>query len=1071
MSVAGHLEGGNQSAFTWTGPYGCGKSSLALVLATMLGGEASLRKLARSVLGADLVEKLAKPLRVPSARNARVWKVVRVAGNRQDPASQLAQGLLSAEIPRVGKRLGERPDASRVLKVLSDVASISEYGGLLLVVDELGKMLEHIAARDGDIHFFQELAETASRSKGRMIVVGILHQAFEQYATRLGREARDEWTKIQGRFVDIPISATVDEVIELTSRAISTQLKHPETRSLAQLIGRAILRNRPTLSKDLSARLDRCWPLHPVTAALLGPVSKRRFSQNERSTFAFLGSHEPKGFREFLKTNEIESASSYEPARYWDYLRTNLEPSILASPDGHRWAQAAESVSRTEARGDEVHARVMKTIGLIDLFRNGSGLIASEEILSSCISNISGARLRSALQDLVSWSVAVYRKHSEAYAVFEGSDFDIDAATNEQLGSTNVLDVSRLSKLAALQPILPKRHYLTTGALRWFESALATTVPSIDLNAKPQSGQAGRFVLLINDGSMSPSSHRRLSQEASRGHGNFPVVIGLAPNSEKVVSLGRELLAVESLPTTRPELTGDAVARKELMARIASVSAKLEEELTIARDTAEWFVEGKRCVVNGSQDLYRLASDLCDEVFASAPVILSELVNRSSVSSNAQAAINALVAAMVSRPTEFAFGIEGYPAERGLYETVFFATGLHEEQALNSFAFVRPRGGHKSARFLPLWEAADELLSKSKQPVSLVALLDKWQRPPFGLAAGVVGPIALAYILSNRAQTAAYQEGVYQPDLGELFAHEVIRDPAVLSLRRLVSSGERSEFLSKIASVISTVLTTHCDAEPLAIGRALVKFVFDLPPWTRRTAQLSDGAMRLRTILLAASDPLKLVLVDLPNIAQESRSNDAGEGLFNQLSEMSAAYPAMLARVRGRFIRALAARDSSASVLRSRASIVKGITGDLRVEALATRLANYSEAFESIEGLLSLAANKPPKEWSDLDVDMATLSLADLALKFRNAEVLAAVRDRAPSRLAVGFVVGTGEAGQATMRAIDVGIDEMRPVEALTRQVLDLCAASGEAPRLALAALARAGANLIEQIPIKDEAN
>jgi len=92
--------------------------------------------------------------------------------------------------------------------------------GVLLIVDELGKFLEGAATDSGDIYFFQELAEAASRSKGRFVVVGILHQAFEQYATRLGREARDEWAKIQGRFTDIPLIGGVDEVVDLLGRAI-----------------------------------------------------------------------------------------------------------------------------------------------------------------------------------------------------------------------------------------------------------------------------------------------------------------------------------------------------------------------------------------------------------------------------------------------------------------------------------------------------------------------------------------------------------------------------------------------------------------------------------------------------------------------------------------------------------------------------------------------------------------------------------------------------------------------------------------------------------------------------------
>ena len=74
----------------------------------------------------------------------------------------------------------------------------------------------------------------------------------------------------------------------------------------------------------------------------------------------------------------------------WDYLRANLEPSILASPDGHRWAVAAEALERCEVNGsDEIHIKLLKTIAVIDLFKEQTGITANSNILKSlCLWNI-----------------------------------------------------------------------------------------------------------------------------------------------------------------------------------------------------------------------------------------------------------------------------------------------------------------------------------------------------------------------------------------------------------------------------------------------------------------------------------------------------------------------------------------------------------------------------------------------------------------------------------------------------------------------------------------------------------
>lgn len=52
-TMSKQISGSNQRAFTWTGPFGGGKSSLAVALASALGPDVSLRHKAREVLRLD----------------------------------------------------------------------------------------------------------------------------------------------------------------------------------------------------------------------------------------------------------------------------------------------------------------------------------------------------------------------------------------------------------------------------------------------------------------------------------------------------------------------------------------------------------------------------------------------------------------------------------------------------------------------------------------------------------------------------------------------------------------------------------------------------------------------------------------------------------------------------------------------------------------------------------------------------------------------------------------------------------------------------------------------------------
>ena len=180
---------------------------------------------------------------------------------------------------------------------------------IVVIIDEMGKFLEAAALGLGDdVYFFQELAEAASRSAGRIVVVGILHQSFSQYATRLGIETRDDWSKVQGRFTDIPLVAASDEVVELIGRAIVADKRPFWMLKASNAIADSIRARRPAVGADFGKSLNLCWPLHPAMAALLGPISKRQFGQNERSTFGFLASVEPFGFRSYLESTSLASA-------------------------------------------------------------------------------------------------------------------------------------------------------------------------------------------------------------------------------------------------------------------------------------------------------------------------------------------------------------------------------------------------------------------------------------------------------------------------------------------------------------------------------------------------------------------------------------------------------------------------------------------------------------------------------------------------------------------------------------------------------------------------------------------
>ena len=1046
-----------QKAFTWTGPYGGGKSSLALALSASIGGGLKLRKHARSLLGnlPDLDRAF------PVGKEG--WLVVALVGRRGDPIKDLREAITVAVAadggaPRTRRRKTDKSGRD-VIERLQSEAVARPKGGVLILLDEMGKFLEGAAGEGTDIHFFQELAEAAGRSEGRLVVLGILHQAFEQYASRQGRDVQDEWAKVQGRYVDIAIVTAIDEVIDLIGRAIVSESDHPESMAIAESIADAIRRRRPGSPDDLVARLDACWPLHPVTATLLGPVSRRRYGQNERSIFGFLGSSEPEGFHEFLRAVPAVSGETYDPARLWDYLRINLEPTILASPDGHRWAQGADAVERCEARGSPLHIRLVKTIALIDLFRNGSGLVPERAVLRASLGNVAEKMVDQALEDLESWSVIIFRKHLDAWAIYAGSDFDIMEAVEAAMASASGLNLARLARLADLQPLLAKEHYYRTGTLRWFETNLISLGEANEAirSFEPRNGSSGKFLLAILEDEKTwqkaKDTCRRLSELAEE----WPLVIGMPQNPWLIRELGGELIALESVRVNRPELEGDQVARREIAARIASVCAQLEEELRASFNEATWYVRGKSNDESDAPTLARLVSRLADDTFPKAPIVHSELVNREKPSSNSQAAVRQLLHAMVGQGAVEYLGIEGYPAERGLYSTVLEAAGLHG-RTKGELGFKAPNGRSLVGRtFLPMWRRAEELLETAEEPVSLSALYAAWMAPPYGIRRGLLPILAMAFILAHQSSMAVYAEGIFQPDVNDFVADRLLQDEGLISLRFVVPRADNHQLMNELACTVGGITDRTPVVEPLAVARALVEFVFRLPGWTRRTSSLSKTAQGVRSVLLNATDPHRALFVDLPHVVATSKDEPVGASITVALGELADAYHAMLDDLRSRMLNALGHRGRDFDDVRRRARAVSGVSGDLRLKAFVARMAEFDGCQEDMESIAGLVVHKPARDWSDMDPSQAALELAELALRFRQAEMLARVQGREPTQHAVAVVFGTGEAGRTVMKSFNVPDSERVEVGELAEKVISMLKGYGLEGELLLATLAEAG--------------
>ncbi|MFM8233585.1 MAG: hypothetical protein ACKN9J_00615 [Holophagaceae bacterium] len=1034
--AASSVEDQRKYSFTWTGPYGGGKSSLMAVLGALLKADPLSKSKLKEIFRSK--PEFIKSFYQSFPPGTKGWRILPINGNR-DPIIDIMREALEREklckktIPRTISR-------DWLTKTIEEIAldQPTQYGGLAIFIDELGKVLEGAASTRGDIGFLQDLAEIADRSKGRLLVIGVLHQSFAEYANVLTQDARNEFNKIQGRFIDMLVNVSGEEQLDLISKAIThakpLNIKDPES---IDVIANQLSDKEGKTTKFLTQTLKNTYPLHPVVAGMLGPISRRRFGQNQRSIFGFLNSAEPLGFQSFIESHEVGEV--YRPEQYFDYLRVNLEPTIAASSDGHRWAMATQHVDACESRtGDSgLLPSLMKTIALIDLFRGGSRMLATPRVIEVAFSHYPSQEVKRSIKKLIDQKSIRLRKHISnegTYSIFEGSDFDIDEALAVARHQIKEIDLMSLSAVCSLAPIVGKEHYHTTGCIRWMSLELmpvATLKPEQFAENLFNASLFGKFILLIPTKGESKSDIRKVMDlfESNYKDPRHPVVLGSCHDDDyhQLTEVAHECLALQHIRRDRPELSGDQIARNEVDTNIALRERQLEQIVQSLLDSAKWTTFGQKPKnleqQGGSLNLKErtnLVSVLANHCFSKSLRIRNELLHRDSVSSQAMSGLKKLIEAMFSKQGEKRLGIKGYPIEGGMFESVLSESYLYED---NQFRHPGKDGISLEAKkdlsnIGPLFDAIDHFFKNNKnRNVDLSEIEDILRSRPYGVKKGLLWIILSAYLIIHKSELSFYAEHRYSTEgADEFWVSCLINHPwKDMQVRSIQLSDEIQETLIKISQTIddSPSCSNGAPIDVLKLARAFVSQWFYLPNWTKRSqSNLTDGAKLLRQKLESAKDPYELLINDFSELKTYASDNKIKFEVFlsSALLELKTLFPKKLNDFKVQLLKDLQCESNIEDYvsLNKRAENLIKLSNDPQMNGFIRILTGFrgevlnSEA--SVERICGMIIGKPSSDWTDDDVREIPLRIRHFAREFVNYESLAPLAGREENRERISII-------------------------------------------------------------------
>ena len=489
------LSGRSGGAWSLTGPYGSGKSSLALLLDAAFGPGKRVRNVALRLI-AEASPEAAEAVRKAHGRHGtRRTGFHRglVTANREPITHTLLRALHAAVVRTYGgippardfpaSRLLkealqtlEAPDLSRsgpAASVIVEVARcLAERAPLLLVVDEFGKTLE--AIRDGgdaDPYVLQQLAEAGQGAGLPIFIVTLQHLSFDDYLVGAEASKRREWAKVQGRFEDVAYVESARQTRALIGSvfAIQDDGLRERIRRRARTYNGSLRALGIADGTDAEA-LASCYPLHPLVALVL-PELCSRYGQHERTLFSFLAGADPASAASFLAAKSLSARGALPSVSLdlvYDYFVGGGAMSSLALAQSSRWTEIATRLRDIHGLS-RPQTRLAKSIALLNLVSTSGTIRASREVLSLAM-----PKAEDHLAELETRGVITYRTFADEYRIWQGTDIDIrrllDRA-HERMQQNSLFEI--LSGMDAPPPVVAARHSAENDVLRVFSRRYA----------------------------------------------------------------------------------------------------------------------------------------------------------------------------------------------------------------------------------------------------------------------------------------------------------------------------------------------------------------------------------------------------------------------------------------------------------------------------------------------------------------------------------------------------------------------------------------------------------------------
>ncbi len=813
-------------SFNIIGSYGTGKSSFLLALEHHLNGK----------------RNYFSPLNV-SFKGLKGFEFLPIVGD--------SVSLLSFFASKFGLTNEDYSTHEVLTKIEAQYEEIKKADkGWFIAIDEFGKFLEYAASSnpEKELYFIQQLAELVNDDSKNILLVTTLHQGFNDYALGLTKTQRNEWDKVKGRLKEITFNEPVEQLLLLASERISSKKETKATSINFNELFESIAKSKTfPLNNYFNKRIaEKLLPFDILSASIL-TKALQRYGQNERSLFQFVDSNDYLGLEDFNSNDN----PFYNISCVFDYLLYNYY-SILTTkhnPDYPQWITIRSAIERAEGvLGEHIAegTKLIKTIGLLNIFASGSGIIDDNFLVSYAKLSLGLKNAEETLDKLSRFKIVTFTKYDKRYKLLGGTDLDIEQAIANAEIETIADIVPYLNKYFDFPYIQAKEHFYKTGCPRFFEFKISNA---------PYIGRVEELDGIIN--LVFSESNDVVKNIPKTGE---PILYCLYNNTKDIRNL---LVEIESIQYVKRQYPNDKVALRELETMLSYYHIVLNEQvfnsLYSSADKVTWMFNGEIVNIYNHKSLNQTLSKICDEVYPGTPVFKNEMVNKTKLSAAMQPARKNFFKSLVAdydKPN-LGFSNDKFPPEKTIYLALLKNTGIHNVDTLS-----KP----SDESFQALWKECIHFLVDARiAKLNINVLIERLQKRPLKLKQGFIDFWVPVFLFIFKDDYALFHENIFVSDINDETLFLLSKQPQEFEIKSFDISGIKLDLFNSYRAFLNiqkTESVTHVSF--LELIKPFLVFYVQQPKYNIQTKRISKRAIALREAIALSKDPEKTFFEDFP---------------------------------------------------------------------------------------------------------------------------------------------------------------------------------------------------------------